>query len=131
MLQSLIAILFLGFLSAYAQRPTDATIAYRQELGQIPQDISEFDVLLAVPNCDLIGHSGVLYIESQEMLWGLGSIELAEYSALVFDCAGEGKDTGHNWMIDNAIAAEVDYYFWVLHPEYVGNGIRVTVEIER
>ena len=130
MFQSLIAVIFLGFLSAYAERPTNATVVYRQELNQIPQDISQYDVILAVPNCDLIGHEGTLKVEPQEMLWGLGRVEGAEYSALVFDCAGAGDDIGHNWMIDNLIAAEVDYRFWMEHPEYIGKGIQVTVEIE-
>lgn len=130
MLQSLILILFAGYLSAYSYWPTVRTIEYRQQAQQIPLDIEEFDVFLAVPNCDLIGDTGTLTIEAQDMLWGLGSVEYAQYDALVFDCAGAGEDIGHNWMIDNLIAAEVDYFFWMAHPEYIGTGIQVLVEIE-
>lgn len=113
-MNALLIALFLGFLSAYAQRPTDGTIAIRQDWGQLPEDVSQYDVFVAVPNCDLIGHEGVLQVNDME------------YKALVFDCAG-GRS--HDWMIENGIAAEVDYYFWIQHPELVGTEKKVTIKI--
>lgn len=110
--------IFIGFLSAYAERPTSGTVAYRQEHGQIPHDLGDYDVLLSISNCGLIGHEGVMQV---------GEIE---YTAIVFDCGGAGIDVGHNWMLQNAIAAEVDYHFWMEHPELVGTGLEVEIEIE-
>ena len=109
-----LVIVFIGFLSAYAQRPTDGTIAIRQDWGQLPQNVEQYDVLLSVPNCGLIGREGTLTVNEQV------------YEALVFDCAGEW---GHNWMLQNLIAAEVDYYFWIDHPELIGNDVPVKIEI--
>lgn len=111
---SVILIIFIGFLSAYAQRPSLGTIAIRQEWGQLPQDIEQYDVFLAVPNCDLIGKEANLLIGDKV------------YSGLIFDCAGEGS---HSWMIDNQIAAEVDYNFWMDHPEYVGTNTLVQIVV--
>lgn len=105
---------FDGYLSAYGRRPTEGTLAYRQEHGQIPDDVSDVDVFVAVPDCGLIGRRGELHIDGQV------------YRAMVFDCAGRGS---HEWMLRNAIAAEVDYYFWRANPQYVGTmePVRVVV----
>lgn len=113
---SLVTIVFIlmGYLSGYAMRPTVGTIKIRQEWGQLPQDVSDYDVFLAVPNCDLIGHEAKLIINNDS------------YNGLIFDCAG--KDS-HSWMIDNGIAAEVDYYFWMKYPEYVGTNTLIRIEV--
>lgn len=76
-----------GFLSAYGQLPTDATIAYRQELDQIPDDLSQFDTYIAVLDCTKIGATGELHTIS-------GTLDI-----IVFDCAGT-EDGGADWMID-------------------------------
>lgn len=119
-----------GYVSAYALWPTVAQTEYQQDLGNIPMDLSAYDALVAVPNCDLIGHEGIMTFEDQDRMWH-GPIEGGEYTVIVFDCAGSGEGIGHDWMIQNAIAAEVDWHFWQEHPEYVGGGVEVTLEIER
>ena len=102
------------FLSAYAFNPTYGTLKIRQEWGQLPADVSEYDVLLAVPNCDLIGRDATMRV---------GGVD---YDALIFDCAGPGS---HTWMIDNHVAAEVDYWFWREHPELIGVRSPVTIKV--
>ena len=114
---NLIPIIFIltGYLSAYSMWPTIRTIEIRQEWGQLPDDLSEYDIMISVPNCDLIGHEGTMYVSDQE------------YSVMVFDCAGE---IGHPWMIENMIAAELGYYSWMEYPELVGTEIEVRIEVE-
>ena len=51
------------------------------------------------------------------------------YDALIFDCAGV-DDGGLAWMTETAIAAEVDYWFWLEHPEYVGSELEVSIFYE-
>lgn len=112
---AVIVFILIGYLSGYAMWPTIRTIEIRQEWGQLPQDVSGYDVFLAVPNCDLIGHEAELIVN--------GDV----YTGLVFDCAGEDS---HSWMIDNMIAAEVDYYFWMKHPEYIGTNTQVQIIVK-
>lgn len=95
-----------GFLSAYAELPTVATVEYRQEIGDLPHDISKYDVLIAVADCGLIGKEGVLHTI-------VGSLK-----AIVFDCAG--NDGTPSWMEENNIVAEIDYWTWQKYPELVG-----------
>ena len=114
-------IIFLGILSAYALWPTLGTIAYRQDLGQIPQDLSMYDALVAVDDCGLIGHEATLYAGDRE------------FSALVFDCAGSDStdylSDGNDLTTPFKISAEVDYHFWKAHHDIVQT--LVTVEVER
>lgn len=84
-----------GVLSYYDAEPTQATVEVRQSWGHIPDDLSGYDVLLAVPDCGRVGHEAILVVGSDF------------YKALVFDCGGD--DGGHDWMIDNGIVAEVDW----------------------
>ena len=116
-MMNLIPIIFVltGYLSAYSMWPTIRTIEIRQEWGQLEADLSEYDMMISIPNCDLIGHEATVYVGE------------AEYSAIVFDCAGE---VGHEWMIDNAIAAELGYFSWMRTPELVGTGTEVRIEVE-
>ena len=103
-----------GYLSAYNKLPTDATIAYREEIGDIPRDsLKQYDVLVATLDCGLIGKHGVLMAGKRR------------FTALVFDCAGD--DGGHTWMKDKNIVAEVDWYFWNEFPELIGK--RATIVI--
>ena len=115
-------ILFVGFLSAYALGPTVGTINYRQDNGQIPHDLSPYDALLAVDDCGLIGHEATLTAGDDI------------YTGLVFDCAG--GDGAQHFSDGNAdtpwkLAADVDYGFWMQHPELVGSGVVVAIEVER
>ena len=94
-----------GHLSAYAELPTTATLAYRIELGQI--ELGDEDVYIAVLDCSRIGDTGMLVSEDLSL------------SFLVFDCAGIA-DGGYDWMVDNDIVAEVDYYTWQSYPQLIG-----------
>ena len=100
-------ILMDGWLSQYAQTPTDATIAYRQEMGQIPQDLSPYVGMIAVEDCKHIGSDAYLYAKDN---W---------HRVLVFDCLG--RDVEPNWMQDNSIIAETGYYL-TQHLDTVGQG---------
>jgi hypothetical protein len=114
---------FYGVLSAYGEAPTYGTIAYRQDAHQIPMDLSPYDVLLAVDDCGLIGHEATLTVED------------VTYTGMIFDCAGsdgaeffsDGDDMSTPWKL----AADVDYDFWMKHPELVGSGVVVAIEVER
>jgi hypothetical protein len=103
-----------GYLSAYGRLPTDATIDYRQSVGDIPQDLSGYDVLIAVSDCRLIGKTGVLYT-------AVGALR-----ALVIDCAG--NDGTPAWMFENSIIAEIDWYSWQRWPGLVGSEAVLVME---
>ena len=107
-------VVFDGYLSAYAEAPTIGTIAYRQAVGDIPQDLRPYNVLIAVADCSLIG--------KEALLISGGNV----YEALVFDCAG--NDGTPSWMEQNNIVAEVDWYFWQLRPDLVGQAATVVVK---
>lgn len=96
-----------GYLSAYGKLPTDATLQHRQELAQIPSDLSKFDTYIAVLDCTNIGATGKLHTISGRL------------NVLVFDCAGT-EDGGADWMIENNYVAELDYYTWERYPELIG-----------
>jgi hypothetical protein len=96
-----------GFLSGYDKLPTDGTIQNRQNWGQIPSDLSKFDALIAVLDCNRIGETGTLHTN------------LGNFYILVFDCAGIA-DGGANWMIDGNYVAELDWYTRNSHPELIG-----------
>ena len=85
-----------GWVSQYAQTPTDATIAYRQELNQIPDDLSEYAGVIAVEDCQHIGSDAYLYVANN---W---------HRVMVFDCLG--RDVEPNWMQENNIIVEMGYY---------------------
>jgi len=114
------AILLTGLLSAYALNPTIGTLRIRQEWGQLPQDLTAYEVFLAVEDCSLIGQEATLEIEGQS------------YDGMIFDCAGvNAYDEGQSWMTTLGIAAEVDYHFWIDHPHLIGaEEARITVHGE-
>ena len=101
MLGNILAILF-GFISAYAQGPTDATLQYR---GMWPAD-PKLDGYIAVADCGRIGQYAKLGTAAGVL------------NVRVFDCGGD--DGGHSWMIENNIVVEVDWYLWERYPEIVG-----------
>lgn len=99
------ATLLLGYLSAYGQQPTEATLAYRQSIGDIPQNLAHFDGAVSVQDCSLIGQHARLITEDLDL------------HVIIFDCAGD--DGGLDWMLENNILAEIDYGLWRKHPEIV------------
>lgn len=86
-----------GYLSQYAKGPTDGTIAYRQSVGQLPVDMSHIDGVIAVADCDKIGHLAWLSIDDGPWLL-----------VAAFDCSGSASTTA--WMRDNRILGEASWY---------------------
>jgi hypothetical protein len=85
-----------GLLSQYAESPSIDTIHYRQSVGQIPIELPENAVFIAVADCDQIGREGLI------------SINGSEWEPLyVFDCAGSAK--AYRWLIDNNFLGEIDF----------------------
>ena len=105
---------FTGTLSGYAPRPSAGTIAYRQHYGQLPQDLTPYDAVVAVANCDAIGWPGTMTVGGET------------YSVIAGDCAGADA---HAWMVENEIAAEVFWNFWKAHPEYVGTDMHAVIQL--
>jgi len=88
-----------GWLSAYDKEPTIATMNYRLTIGDVELG---HDVYLAVADCSRIGETGRITIGDGEPL-----------SYQVFDCLG--SDADYNWMAQQNIIAEVDYWTWQRH----------------
>lgn len=93
-------VVYEGWLSAYDKEPTDHTIEYRLENGDIQEG---YDTYIAVPECNRIGETG-------KIVFANGT----EKSYQVFDCASRNvsEDNSHGWMKENNIIAEIDYYSW-------------------
>ena len=90
-----------GYLSRYDQRPTDATLAHRLEMGEVTQEqVDEADVLIAVLACSRLGEMGQMEITNSEMV-------RVVVTYLVFDCAGVDAQA---WMVTNGIVAELGYH---------------------
>ena len=81
--------------SQYDQAPTDATLQYRQDIGDLPMDMSKYAGVIAVPSCKDIAREALVYIKGQ---WR---------RVIAFDCLG--RDHG-NWMEELNVAAELGYY---------------------
>ena len=86
-----------GYFSQYGQAPTDGTIAYRQFIGQLPMDMSEYDGVIAVSDCDLIGEDAWIKINGSRWL-----------RVITFDCAGSAQTV--EWMESNNIIGELCFY---------------------
>ena len=84
-----------GYLSQYGPQVTAGTIAYRQEVGDLPRDMSRYDGVIAVEDCGLIGRDAKLSINGSPML-----------DVIIFDCLGRHE---YNWMAERNIIAEVGY----------------------
>lgn len=116
-------IVFLGVLSAYGLYPTVAQTEYQQNLGNLPEDLSQYDVLLAVDHCGLIGHEATMYVGEEEQA----------FSAIIYDCAGgngahffsDGDDLSTPYLL----AADADWFFWQEYPDIVHSVVRIEVEV--
>jgi hypothetical protein len=96
MLALLVVAIVTGWLSQYGQLPTDATIAYRQQVGDIPYDLSEYAGVIAVEDCAKVGHDAWLSVNDGSWM-----------KVIVFDCLGRHE---HNWMQERNVIAEMGYY---------------------
>lgn len=84
-----------GWLSQYGQQPTDATITYRQERGEIPIDLSGYAGVIALEHCQHVGHEATLTVDGEA------------YRVMVFDCLNPEHD---NPFAERGWAAEAGYY---------------------
>jgi len=91
-----------GLLSQYEEAPTIDTILYRQSIGQLPEELPDNAVFMAVADCDQIGKRGLISIDGNEWepMW-------------VMDCAGSAH--AHDWLVDNGFLGEIDYFSAVRH----------------
>lgn len=97
---------YTGYLSAYDQTPTDATIDYRINSGEIDNNLDKYDGVIAVLDCNHVGKDALLVVNDNHFL------------VKIFDCAGI-EDGGASWMIDNNIVGEIGFYLRDTHPEIV------------
>ena len=84
-----------GYLSQYGPQTTAGTIAYRQEVGDLPEDMSGYDGVIAVENCAHVGKDAQLSINGSPWL-----------DVIIFDCLGRNE---YNWMQERGIIGEVGY----------------------
>ena len=89
-----------GWASRYDEGVMAATVAARQEWGQLPQDLTGWDAFIAVADCDHIGDTVWIWFD------GLDDWQ----RALVTDCARrDGTDGALQWMRENSILYEVGW----------------------
>lgn len=103
-----------GWLSQYDKGPTDATIVYRQQRGEIPLDLSPYAGMIAVEHCQHVGHEATMTVDGEQ------------YLVIVGDCLNPEHA---NPFADRGWAAEAGYY---LAEELVivgRGGVWVTVEV--
>lgn len=74
---------------------------------------------MAVDHCGLIGDEVTLHTNA------------GEYSGIVYDCAGSWGaqffSDGNDLSTPYLLAGEVDYWFWMEHPDLIGS--TVTIEV--
>ena len=85
----------------------DATVAVRQEWGQLPEDLSYWDGFVAMESCENIGKTAWIRIVSISPL--SKSSDKSDYRwqwhpYLVSDCSGHESTT--KWMLENNILVE-------------------------
>ena len=113
-------VIFFGILSAYSLNPTIGTLDYRQDTRQLPMELSQYEVFLAVDDCGLIGHEALLIVGDEV------------FQGIIFDCAGaygaQFFSDGNDLETPYKLAADADYWFWQAHPEIVHSLVRIEVE---
>lgn len=102
-----------GYLSAYGQAPTEGTIIARQQWGQLPQDMSPYDGVIALRDARFIGQVATLNVDGQI------------FNVIVFDCPGDSETLA--WMDENAILGEIGYDLASKHPEIIGRPATLTL----
>jgi hypothetical protein len=86
-----------GLLSQYARGPTDAQIWYHETVTGLLSDYDDYDGMIAVLNCELVGRDAWIKIEDSPWL-----------HVFVGDCSGHSSTT--NWMRRANILFEMDWY---------------------
>jgi hypothetical protein len=110
----LVLSLVTGVASQYAPGVMDRVVETRQRWDQIPADVSDYDVFVAVESCDLVGEERLIRREGTKE-WE---------TALITDCSGHTETS--QWMWRNNIIVEVDYRT-ALRWDVVGYGVEVEV----
>lgn len=105
-----------GWLSQIAEVPTNATVAQQQEWGRLPEDMSMYDGVIAVADCDRIGHEAWLRISYD------GVYESDWLRTIVHDCSGHQSTT--SWMARDNIIAEVGHGLALEHGFLDRGGVR-------
>ena len=95
------AIELTGGLSAYEREPSEATLAYRYEVGDVDWG---YDAYVAVADCSLIGRTGTMQYEDGRVL-----------SVQVFDCSGHDAEPRTAVITSAGIVAELDYASWLAY----------------
>ena len=90
--------------SQYAEGVMSRVVSYRQEIGQLPRYLYEYDGAVAARNCADIGET--VYLRHNEE-WE---------SFIIADCASKtdrqsplDPRSGYEWMLDGGIWYEVDF----------------------
>lgn len=108
--------------SQYSSGKMQQVIEYRQRVGQIPDDLSQYDGFVAGRYADEIGSAVWMRPQPDENEPDEnGSWELF----LVVDCAGVA-DGGLEWMLRSGVLYEIDYETAVRW-DTVGYGVEVEV----
>lgn len=103
---------FEGKLSAYQFNPWYGTVKWRQEHGQLPDDLSMYDAHVATDDCSTIGWTGMMHVYESDVM-------VDSLSVIVFDCMG--ADAVYNWMDELGFAVEMDYLTWMANPTWFNN----------
>ena len=102
-----------GFVSAYDEVPSTATINFHIDLGLVTlEEVEEADMVIAIYSCSKVGDYVTVKAHGQE------------YRALVLDCAGD-KDGGQAWMLRNGYVLEMFYATWQKFPELLGTYVEI------
>lgn len=103
-----------GNFTHYAQSPTDGTLDYRQDIGQLPESLWGYTVYLAtIETCD-VGATGWI-----RPVYEHGPGEWERF--VVFDCAGHAE-TVDGFFRPNRVIGEIDYYT-AMRWNTIGHGI--------
>lgn len=87
-----------GILSQYAEGVMPHVVDARQSWNQLPEDLSGIDGFVATWDCDLIGQTALLSIETP-LGW-------SNYQTVVIaDCSGHQSTT--DWMISQNVIFEI------------------------
>lgn len=103
---TLLVVLLTGRASQYSPGVMQRVVAYRQSIGQLPEDVSMYDGFIAVRECGDIGNAYLIRPTGTED-WSL---------VLAADCASKNDSqsesdprSGYQWMVDGNFHAEIGH----------------------